>query len=388
MSGSQQLNIEPLTCTIGAIVHNFDLSRPLTSDQKHALEDALYKYHVLFFRKQNLTPEQQRDFAFQFGQPYVHPTHKHVAGCPEVTNFEFGIDVNPNEKPGADTWHTDGKFLVNPPIIGMLYARIIPKQGGDTLWVNMVEVYKQNLSNEMKQFLSKLTAEHSFEKNYKLPINSNPADIEKYIKAVKDNPPVNYQLICEHPHTKEKYLYTDKIYTTKINELNKEESDLLLKYLFSLVNKRPELTCRWQWNENDVCLWDERTTQHYGAPDYWPQHRQMYRCIHLPYGDEYCSQERVALAGSDFQRQLVFSRVEDSARPVNQRRLSVISEIYYPIEHEESRHESTINEAPVQAESNKRRRQILFIAEPIIISSTYTKIAHFRNIERIQIMII
>ncbi|CAF0949134.1 unnamed protein product [Rotaria sordida] len=90
--------------------------------------------------------------------------------------------------------------------------------------------------------------------------------------------------------------------------------------------------------------------------------------IHLPYGDEYCSQERVALAGSDFQRQLVFSRVEDSARPVNQRRLSVISEIYYPIEHEESRHESTINEAPVQAESNKRRRQILFIAEPIIVS--------------------
>jgi len=162
--------------------------------------------------------------------------------------------------------------------MGMLYAKIIPKHGGgDTLWANMVDIYKHEVSNQMKQTLSNLTAEHSFER-FKAPSNPSPADKDKYRKALEDNPPVNHPVVREHPHTKEKYLYVNSNFTTKINELNKDESDVLLKYLFSLVNKRPEFVCRWKWSENDVCIWDERTTQHYATPDYWPQHRRMYRC--------------------------------------------------------------------------------------------------------------
>jgi len=279
MTTSEQLNIEVLIPSIGAVIHNLDLSQPLTSDQKHALEQALYKHHVLFFHNQNLTPEQQRDFAFQFGPVHAHPIHSHTGPCPEVTVLEFGQDVNPDRKPRADQWHTDVSWASNPPIIGMLYAKIIPKEGGgDTLWANMVDIYKQELSNGMKQILSNLTAEHSLENVFKPPINAKPADIDKYMKAKENNPPISHPVIREHPHIKEKYIYVNSHFTMKINELNKEESDLLLKYLFSLVNKRPEFICRWKWSENDVCLWDERTTQHYATPDYWPQHRRMHRC--------------------------------------------------------------------------------------------------------------
>ena len=49
-------------------------------------------------------------------------------------------------------------------------------------------------------------------------------------------------------------------------------------YLFSLVNKRPEFICQWKWSDNDVCSWDERTTQHSVTSDYWPHHRKIYRC--------------------------------------------------------------------------------------------------------------
>ena len=279
MSTSEQFDIEILTPSIGAVIHNIDLSQPLTSDRKHALEQALYKYHVLFFHNQNLTPEQQRDFAFQFGPVHVHPIFSHTGPCPEVTILEYGQGVNSNKKPASDKWHTDVSWSPNPPIIGMLHAKIIPKQGGgDTIWANMVDIYKQELSNEMKQILSNLTAEHSLENAFKPPSNATPADIDKYMKAKENNPPANHQVIREHPHTKEKYIYVNGDFTMKINELNKQESDLLLKYLFSLVNKRPELTCRWKWSEGDVCLWDERTTQHYATADYWPQHRRMHRC--------------------------------------------------------------------------------------------------------------
>jgi taurine dioxygenase len=234
---------------------------------------------VLFFHNQNLTLEQQRDFAFKFGPTHEHPFFTHSGELPEVSILEFGENINPNKKPGSDKWHTDVSWSSNPPIIGMLYAKIIPKQGGgDTLWANMVDIYKKELSDEMKQILSNLTADHSLENAFKPSANASPADIDKYQKALKDYPPATHPVIGEHPHTKEKYIYVNFDFTTKINELNKEESDLILKHLFSLVTKRPELTCRWKWSENDVCIWDERTTQHYATADYWPQHRRMHRC--------------------------------------------------------------------------------------------------------------
>ena len=164
--------------------------------------------------------------------------------------MDFGQNVNPDKKPASDKWHTDVSWVSNPPIIGVLYAKIVPKQGGgDTLWANMVDIYQQELSNGMKQILSNLTAEHSLENVFKPPANAKPADIDKYMKAKENNPPVTHPVICEHPHTKEKYLYVNSNFTMKINELNKQEGDLLLNYLFSVVNKRPEFTCRWKWTE-------------------------------------------------------------------------------------------------------------------------------------------
>ncbi|CAF5024355.1 unnamed protein product, partial [Rotaria sp. Silwood1] len=149
----------------------------------------------------------------------------------------------------------------------------------DTPWENMAAIYKKELSNEMKGILSKLTAEHSFAHAFQSLIKPDSAAMVKFMKTKEANPPATHPVIREHPHTKEKCLYVNRTYTTKINELNEQESNLLLQYLFSLVNKRPEFTCRWKWNENDVCLWDERTTQHYATADYWPQHRRMHRCV-------------------------------------------------------------------------------------------------------------
>ena len=279
MSVCEQLNIEVLTPSIGGVVHNVDLSQALTADQQSILEQALYKHHVLFFPNQNLTPEEQRDFALKFGQIHVHPIFPHSGPCPEVSILEHGENIDPNKKPGADKWHTDVSWSNNPPIIGMLYAKIIPKQGGgDTLWANMVDIYNHELSDQMKEILSKLTAEHSLARAFKPPANAKPSVIDKYNEALKTNPPATHPVIRQHPHSKEKYLYVNGDFTMKINELNENESDLLLQHLFSLVNKRPEFVCRWKWSANDVCIWDERTTQHYATADYWPHHRQMFRC--------------------------------------------------------------------------------------------------------------
>jgi alpha-ketoglutarate-dependent taurine dioxygenase len=90
----------------------------------------------------------------------------------------------------------------------------------------MVDIYKQELSNEMKHILSKLTAEHLMKNTFKPSMNSSPTHIDKYMKAIENNPSGTHPVICEHPHTQEKYLYVNGSSTTKINQLNQEESDL------------------------------------------------------------------------------------------------------------------------------------------------------------------
>jgi hypothetical protein len=89
--------------------------------------------------------------------------------------------------------------------------------------------------------------------------------------------------------------------------------------------------------------------------------------MRLPNGYEYRSQERVPPAGADCQRQFVSTRVEETDEPVNQRRLSIISEFYQPIEDEDTRTTNGINGAAAQTNADKRRRRILFIIEPIIV---------------------
>lgn len=67
----------------------------------------------------------------------------------------------------------------------------------------------------MKNILSNLTAEHTIENTFKPSIDSNPIEVEKYIKAIEINLSVTHPVIRKHPHTKEKYLYINGNFTTK-----------------------------------------------------------------------------------------------------------------------------------------------------------------------------
>ena len=54
-----RLSIQPVTTTIGARVEGVDLREPLGEDMRDAILDALLRHHVLFFRDQDITPDQQ-----------------------------------------------------------------------------------------------------------------------------------------------------------------------------------------------------------------------------------------------------------------------------------------------------------------------------------------
>ena len=97
--------------------------------------------------------------------------------------------------------------------------------------------------------------------------------IEDY-KAMKSNG--NYDeysnehpIVRTHPETRKKILFVNWTYTKKIIGMDKKESDEILNEIFK-HQARLDLTCRFQWTENAVAIWDNRSVQHYAIADFFP----------------------------------------------------------------------------------------------------------------------
>ncbi len=70
----QTLELPKLTPHCGAEVRGFDLSQPLDQFTADALHNALAEHCVLFFRNQNITPQQHKTLGRYFSELHLHPT--------------------------------------------------------------------------------------------------------------------------------------------------------------------------------------------------------------------------------------------------------------------------------------------------------------------------
>src|SRR5687768_15900453 len=118
----------PITGSVGAEIEGLDLSRPLDSEAVDVVRTALAHHGVVFFRNQQLTPTQQKDFARNFGPLFIHPSFR-TAQDPEV--------VEVRREPGdtrlvGEEWHSDTTMMPAPPMGAVLYGMEVPPYGGDT----------------------------------------------------------------------------------------------------------------------------------------------------------------------------------------------------------------------------------------------------------------
>src|SRR5262245_20176859 len=80
-----EIEVRPLTPTIGAEIEGIDLREPLASEAVAAVKRALLDHLVIFFRGQDLDAEQQKTFARHFGRIGVPPFAPIYGSDPEVT---------------------------------------------------------------------------------------------------------------------------------------------------------------------------------------------------------------------------------------------------------------------------------------------------------------
>ncbi len=268
---NQNVTFRTLTPAIGATVSGVDLSQDLDNGTVDTIRAGLLEHQLLIFRDQDITPDQQVAFAERFGEVEdPHPVFDRLDINPKITIIESQGDKGYYN----DAWHSDVSFKPRPALGSLLYARILPPAGGDTLWASMYAAYEA-LSEPMKQFLCGLTATHDFAYAFADSVIAQ-AGAEKLEAQRRKNPPTSHPVIRTHPETGRPLLYVSETFTSRINELSPAESKALLAMLVEHI-RRPEFQVRVTWEPGTLAFWDNRATQHYAARDYVPHHRVMHR---------------------------------------------------------------------------------------------------------------
>jgi len=254
---------------LGAEISGVDLSRPLPREQRAELRRLWLEHLVVFFRDQDLTPQQFMAFAAQFGEPVEYPLVKGLPDHPMIIEVK---KLEHERVAFGGIWHTDTAYLERPPMASMLLAREVPPAGGDTLFANMYLAF-ESLSAGMRNLLLGLRAVNS---STKADASKTREDRIRTGAKEKSDFIAEHPVVRTHPETGRKALYVNSGHTVRFAGWTEEESAPLLKFLFDFQT-RPEFTCRFGWQPGSLALWDNRCAQHNPVNDYHGHRRVMHR---------------------------------------------------------------------------------------------------------------
>jgi taurine dioxygenase len=267
------IRVEPLSTVLGAEILGVDLARPPAEPVLAEIRHAFGEHGVIFFRDQQLTPQQHIDFARCFGDIDINRFFAAVPGYPMIAEVRKEPEQRRNIGNG---WHTDHSYDPAPAMGSMLYAREVPTTGGDTLFASMYAAYDA-LSAGLKATLEAVRALHSSRHVFGAAADARRGDLRGRI----GNPELATQdtvhpVVIRHPETGRRALYVNPGFTLGFDGWTEEESRPLLDYLYRHA-VRPEFTIRFRWREGSLALWDNRSTWHFAVNDYHGERRLLHR---------------------------------------------------------------------------------------------------------------
>jgi alpha-ketoglutarate-dependent taurine dioxygenase len=261
------ITVTPVSPVIGAEIGGVDLGAALDDATVALIRRALLDHLVIFFRDQDITPEQQLAFAARFA-PVMVPALDAKSDMPVGITL---LDQTGPEGYNSVRWHSDSTFLEEPPLGAVLRGMQVPATGGDTSWTSMYAAY-ESLSPAMQGFLDGLHAVHSNQ-----VLNASLNLLPQVVRRDQSVHESLHPVVRVHPETGRKALYVGINFVLRIAELSAKESDLLLGFLYEHVGA-PDNTCSFHWEPNSVAMWDNRSSQHRAPTDYSTR-RIMVRCL-------------------------------------------------------------------------------------------------------------
>jgi len=264
------ITIYPITPSFVAEVGDIDLSQPLSGSDEADVKAAFWKYAVLIFPEQRLTPQQQFDFSQRFGPIETDRVLNQTveggridARFSDISNLDRegriwdGDSRQRMYKLGNKLWHTDSSFKRCPGLCSLLYARTVVPIGGHTEFADQRAAYDA-LPEAMKQKLHGLIAEHSIETSRRRTGFTDFAPEE-----ARRLPPVPQTLVRTIPQNARKTLYVAS-HAGSIIGMPNDEARALIDQLITHVTQR-QFVYTHRWRSSDLVMWDNRCTLHRGT---------------------------------------------------------------------------------------------------------------------------
>jgi len=268
------IRVNPLGGALGAEISGIDLNEAIPDEQLTEVRQVFGQYAVIFFRNQNLTPENEIRFAKRWGEINTNRFFSSVEGYPQIAL----VVKEPDQKNNiGGSWHTDHSYDIAPALGSMLFAHEVPVSGGDTVFASMYKAY-DTLSDGLKSTLSNLRARHSSAHVFGAAraANGNDDTVGRIKNPEAATQEAIHPVVISHPETGRRSLYVNPGFTLGFEGWSDEESKPLLEYLYAHA-ARPEFTCRFQWKAGSIAFWDNRATWHLAVNDYQGHRRMMHR---------------------------------------------------------------------------------------------------------------
>jgi taurine dioxygenase len=261
---------------LGVEISDLNLSEEFSVDQIAEIRKSWTDYGVAIFPDQKLTHENFEKFSLLFGNFGDDPYLKSLDDRPNIVEVKRA--ANEKAPPFGGNWHSDWSFQKTPPCATLVHSKIVPPQGGDTLFANTQLAY-EDLDQETKDKIENLEVIHSAG----LPYADDGFYATEKVERAMDILPSKkaketqlHPLVKTHAETMKKCLFINPVYTVAIDNYSEEESFLLLSSLYEHMTQE-KYVYRHKWSKDMLLMWDNRTVVHAADGGYDGYERLMHR---------------------------------------------------------------------------------------------------------------
>ncbi|KAJ3998880.1 hypothetical protein F5050DRAFT_1865982 [Lentinula boryana] len=259
--------LENFCPSIGTEVEGVNLAK-LAPEERDELALEVARRKVMVFRGQHdffeAGGEFWKEFGSYFGRLHVHPTGGHPEDLPEIHMIyrDENTVYYDTENITRGMWHTDMSHERQPPGLTAFFLFAHPESGGDTFFTSGVEALKR-LSPGFVEYLKTLRQIQSAVDPIQVTRNGTRTRNIRRPCVTTIHP-----LVRRHPVTGEESLFLNPEATKGIVGYKKQESDLILDFLYDHIAGGLEGQMRVKWAPKTVVLWDNRVTMHSALFDF------------------------------------------------------------------------------------------------------------------------